>query len=56
MDGFSTEWGPWETYWQNPTPENRDACRASLSPETIEHWQYRTGTTPERTATRSTSP
>lgn len=39
-EGFSDAWGPWETYWQSPTPENREACRASLSPETIRNFQY----------------
>ncbi|MFP5077895.1 alpha/beta fold hydrolase [Rhizobium sp. YIM 134829] len=48
LDGFSDEWGPWEAYWRDPSPEHREACRASLSPEVIEHWQYRTGTDPER--------
>ncbi|MFL0374496.1 hypothetical protein ACH0BY_11260 [Paenibacillus amylolyticus] len=27
-------------YWQLPTPENREACRDSLSPETIRDFQY----------------
>ncbi|PRA07637.1 MULTISPECIES: alpha/beta fold hydrolase [unclassified Paenibacillus] len=40
MEGFSDAWGAWETYWQLPTPENREACRDSLSPETIRDFQY----------------
>ncbi len=48
LDGFSDEWGPWEAYWRDPSPENREACRASLSPKVIENWQYRTGADPER--------
>jgi pimeloyl-ACP methyl ester carboxylesterase len=48
LDGFSAEWGPWETYWRDPSPENREACRASLSADVIENWQYRTGTDPSR--------
>lgn len=41
--GFSDEWGPWEAYWRDPSKENREACRPSLSPETIRDWQYGTG-------------
>ena len=39
-EGLSDAWGPWEAYWHSPTPENRNACRASLSPETIRNFQY----------------
>jgi pimeloyl-ACP methyl ester carboxylesterase len=46
MDGFSDAWGPWEEYWRNPTPENREACRESLSAETILNWQYFHGANP----------
>lgn len=46
-DGFSDAWGPWKTYWRDPTPENRDACRDSLSADTIRNWQYGTGAPPE---------
>lgn len=35
VEGFSKEWGPWETYWRDPTPANREATRASLSDEAI---------------------
>ncbi|WP_420962047.1 alpha/beta fold hydrolase [Brucella sp. IR073] len=48
LDGFSDQWGPWETYWREPSEANREACRASLSPDVIENWQYRTGTDPQR--------
>lgn len=48
LDGFSSEWGAWETYWREPTPEHREACRSSLAAETIENWQYRTGTRPHQ--------
>jgi len=48
IDGFSDEWTAWEAYWRDPSAENREACRASLSPEVIENWQYRTGTSKER--------
>lgn len=35
VEGFSQEWGPWETYWREPTPAHREATRASLSDEAI---------------------
>ncbi len=35
VEGFSDQWGPWETYWREPTEENRDACRASLTDEAL---------------------
>ncbi|TCU31539.1 alpha/beta fold hydrolase [Rhizobium azibense] len=47
-EGFSDEWTAWEAYWRDPSAENREACRASLSPEVIEKWQYRTGASKER--------
>ena len=25
LDGFSDEWGPWQAYWRDPNPENREA-------------------------------
>ncbi|OML64600.1 alpha/beta hydrolase, partial [Salmonella enterica subsp. enterica serovar Enteritidis] len=37
---FSDAWGAWETYWHTPTLEHREACRDSLSPETIRNFQY----------------
>ena len=43
LEGFSDQWGPWQTYWREPTAANREACRASLSPEAIRDWQYGTG-------------
>ncbi len=46
LDGFSDEWGPWEAYWRDPTPANREACRPSLAPDTIRDWQYGTGADP----------
>lgn len=42
VEGFSKEWGPWEAYWRDPTPENREACRASLTDEAI-RFQYQHG-------------
>ncbi|WP_288427891.1 alpha/beta hydrolase [uncultured Agrobacterium sp.] len=46
-DGFSDEWTAWEEYWRYPSAETREACRASLSADVIENWQYRTGTDPQ---------
>lgn len=46
-EGFSDQWGPWQAYWRNPSVANREACRASLSPETIRNWQYGTGADPD---------
>lgn len=34
-EGFSEEWGPWKAYWREPTPEHREATRASLTDEAI---------------------
>ncbi|WP_185983079.1 alpha/beta fold hydrolase [Aureimonas mangrovi] len=48
LDGFSDEWGSWEAYWREPSAENREACRPSLSPQTIREWQYGTGADPRR--------
>jgi pimeloyl-ACP methyl ester carboxylesterase len=42
VEGFSKEWGPWETYWREPTPAHREATRASLSDEAI-RFQYEHG-------------
>lgn len=46
LEGFSKEWGAWEAYWRDPSEANRDACRVSLSPDTIRNWQYGTGAEP----------
>lgn len=48
LDGFSDEWAPWQAYWRDDSAENREACRASLSADVIENWQYRTGADPRR--------
>lgn len=44
VDGFSNNWGPWEAYWRDGSEANREACRPSLSSDTIKNWQYGTGT------------
>ena len=43
VEGFSDQWGPWEAYWRDASNANREACRPSLSPDTIRNWQYGTG-------------
>ena len=43
IEGLSDAWEPWQAYWRDPTPANREACRVSLEPETIRHWQYFNG-------------
>ncbi|ANG98746.1 alpha/beta hydrolase [Brucella pseudogrignonensis] len=48
LEGFSDQWGAWQDYWKDPTPENREACRPSLSPDTIRNWQYGTGAAQHR--------
>lgn len=35
VEGLSTAWEPWQTYWREPTPENRERVRASLSDDAI---------------------
>jgi pimeloyl-ACP methyl ester carboxylesterase len=48
MEGFSDAWTVWQNYWKHPTPENREACRASLSPAVIREIQYLHGADPTR--------
>jgi len=48
LEGLSDAWGPWQTYWREPTPEHREACRDSLSPATIRDWQYLLGSDLQR--------
>ncbi|MCQ8241961.1 alpha/beta fold hydrolase [Rhizosaccharibacter radicis] len=42
LDGFGEGWDDWRRYWQDPTPANRERCRAALGTEAI-RWQYETG-------------
>jgi pimeloyl-ACP methyl ester carboxylesterase len=42
IEGLSSEWEPWQAYWRDPSPENREACRGSLSDAAI-HVQYEHG-------------
>jgi pimeloyl-ACP methyl ester carboxylesterase len=50
-NAYEEELGPmWALFrqcWQQPTPEHRDACRVTLTPEATRN-QYATGATPER--------
>jgi pimeloyl-ACP methyl ester carboxylesterase len=39
LEGLSEGWSPIKAYWQEPSPENRFALRAFLTPETT-RWQY----------------
>jgi pimeloyl-ACP methyl ester carboxylesterase len=48
LEGLSDAWGPWQTYWREPTAEHREACRDSLSPAVIRDWQYLHGADPSR--------
>ena len=29
IEGLSKEWGPWQAYWKDPSPENRRHTRGS---------------------------
>lgn len=40
LQGFGNSWGIWQAYWREPTAAHREACRASLSADTIRNWQY----------------
>lgn len=41
VEGLSKEWEPWQRYWREPTPENREACRAALTDEAIRfQWNH----------------
>ncbi|MBR1088261.1 alpha/beta hydrolase [Bradyrhizobium manausense] len=41
-EGLSDDWGPIRTYWQDPSPTNREALRAMQTPEAT-RWQYTHG-------------
>ena len=47
-EGLSDGWTPIKAYWQDPSPANRDALRAFLTPETT-RWQYTHGTSDPQT-------
>ena len=58
-EGLSDGWNPIRAYWQDPSPANRDALRAFLTPETtrlaVHPWRPRRDARSRRTATRSTT-
>lgn len=41
-EGLSKDWEPWQAYWRDPSPHNREACRASLTDQAI-RFQYQHG-------------
>ncbi len=41
-EGLSEGWNPIQAYWKDPSPQNRAALRAFLTPETT-RWQYTHG-------------
>jgi pimeloyl-ACP methyl ester carboxylesterase len=48
LEGLSEGWNPIQAYWKDPSPQNRTALRAFLTPETT-RWQYTHGEpNPER--------
>jgi pimeloyl-ACP methyl ester carboxylesterase len=49
VEGLSTAWEPWQAYWRDATPENRERCRASLSDDAI-RFQYLHGSPAELVA------
>jgi pimeloyl-ACP methyl ester carboxylesterase len=48
VEGLSEGWNPIRAYWNDASPENREALRGFLAPETT-HWQYTHGV-PDATA------
>ena len=51
-EGLSEGWNPIQRYWADPTPENRSALKAFLSPDSIK-WQYTHGADETRVAPES---
>jgi pimeloyl-ACP methyl ester carboxylesterase len=41
-EGLGPLWALFKTYWRDPTPHNRDACRVTLTPDATKS-QYTTG-------------
>jgi hypothetical protein len=46
-DWLSDQWGAWQAYWREPSGENREACRETLSAGVIKTGN--TGPGPTRT-------
>jgi pimeloyl-ACP methyl ester carboxylesterase len=51
-EGLSAGWNPIQKYWADPSPENRAALKAFLSPESTK-WQYNHGADESRVAPES---
>jgi pimeloyl-ACP methyl ester carboxylesterase len=51
-DGLSAGWNPIQKYWADPSPENRTALKAFLTPESTK-WQYTHGADESRVAPES---
>lgn len=49
VEGLSSEWEPWQSYWREPTDANRARCRAALSDQAIRA-QYEHGAPAGRVA------
>ena len=48
LEGLSAGWKPWQDYWREPTPENRETCRDSFTSAFIRDGQYLHGSDPRR--------
>ncbi len=42
VEGLSAGWDPIRAYWKDPSPQNREALRAFLAPQSVQ-WQYTHG-------------
>ena len=51
-EGLSAGWNPIQRYWADPTPENRNALKTFLSPDSTK-WQYTQGADASRIAPES---
>jgi pimeloyl-ACP methyl ester carboxylesterase len=51
-EGLSAGWNPIQRYWADPTPENRNALKGFLSPDSTK-WQYTQGADESRIAPES---
>jgi pimeloyl-ACP methyl ester carboxylesterase len=41
LEGLGPTWDLWQSYWREPTPENRERCRVSLSDDAIRNQYFR---------------
>jgi len=51
-EGLSAGWNPIQRYWADPSPENRNALKSFLSPDSTK-WQYTQGADESRIAPES---